>query len=331
MERLSKKQAEEMLNSAADPSPVPQEGPSMRDQLKAFLDKTKADIRYQSTIKPQQEALDFRSRYLKGEDTDRLERALHPEPKAEESEEEYLERIKRKQEEAMDMASMGMAGMTRYAKEAAKVAPKAANAVEESLRNALQREMMRDAVENVPANIEEKITRSDFAGLRKLLQDKTKKPLDTGSEKKVFSNPVNEQRLIKRFEKQTPEEAGMTADHDIFIKDADREAKVFAALKDQQYNPNTRTYRNIGGRDYQMQDKVNVATEGMNTIPYERELEAILNKSGVQNDTIELMNPANIGLKDGKPMLIDAGGMDVPKMSPEAKQRYLKTVKALKK
>lgn len=331
MERLSKKEAEQLLNSNADPSPVSKEGPSMRDRLKAFLDKTKADIRYQSTIKPQQEALDFRSRYLKGEDTNKLERALNPEPREDETEEEYLERIKRRQEEAMDMASMGMAGMTRYAKEAAKLAPKASNAIEQSLRNALQREMMRDAVENVPANLEEKITRSDFAGLRKLIQDKTKKPIDWGSEKKVYLNPANEQRLIKRFEKQTPEEANMSADHDIFIKDADREAKVFAALKDQKYNPNTRTYKNIGGRDYQIQDKVGVATEGMNTIPFERELEDVLNRSGIKNETIELMNPANIGIKDGRPVLIDAGGMDVPKMSPEAKQRYLKTVKALKK
>ena len=76
---------------------------------------------------------------------------------------------------------------------------------------------------------------------------------------------------------------------------------------------------------------MDILSDTENPIPYARELEAELKRSGVRNDTIELENPSNIGLRDGKPVLIDAGGMSVPRLSPEARERYRKTVKALKK
>ncbi len=90
---LQGEDADKLLNYEADS--LNTESPDRINQIKDLLLKAKLQAE-ENKMQPKTDALDYRKRFLNGEDVNSLERVNYPEPMPEESEEEYLQRLRSK-------------------------------------------------------------------------------------------------------------------------------------------------------------------------------------------------------------------------------------------
>ena len=90
---LQGEDAEKLLNYNAEP--LDNESPDRINQIKELLLKAKLQAE-EKKMQPKNDALNYRKRFLSGEDVNSLERVNYPEPLPEESEEEYLQRLRSK-------------------------------------------------------------------------------------------------------------------------------------------------------------------------------------------------------------------------------------------